>query len=159
MAGLGVAIPQTRALIQAVALRSQSDLDTGRFRDEWEPAVDAVLERGLPGLTFGIGAGESFITGAGEERTYIHNLILYCLVYFGSPGLGLMLLSYILLFLALVRRSYAEDDPRYAGLAAMLAGMFVFAQFFAVHKLFSYNLMLVLAAQTLAQPAGKRGLS
>jgi O-antigen ligase len=159
MAALGVAIPQTRALMQAVAMRSQSELDTGRFRDEWEPAVDAVLERGLPGLTFGIGAGESFITAGGEERTYIHNLVLYSLVYFGTPGLGLMLLSYILLFLALVRRSYSEDDPRYLGLAAMLAGMFVFAQFFAVHKLFSYNIMLVLAAQTLAQPARKRGLS
>jgi len=149
---LALAFAPTRAMVLAVVLRSQSSLDTGRFSDEWEPAMDAVLSRGIPGVTAGIGAGESFVTAAGEERTYVHNLLLYGLVYFGGPGLGLILLGYLIVFLGLLRRGARSGDMRFLALAAMVAAMFVFAQFFAVHKLFSYNLMLALAAQALTQP-------
>jgi hypothetical protein len=66
-----------------------------------------------------------------------------------------MLLAYVLLVAGLWRRALASGDRRYLALAAMVVGLFVYAQFFAVHKLFSYNLMLLLAAQALVQPPGK----
>lgn len=163
-AGLGLvvaaavllAVPQTRALLGALVLRSQSDADTGRIADEWVPALNAVAMDGPVGLVAGIGAGESFVTAGGESRTYVHNLLLYGLVYFGAPGLASLLLGYLLLVAGLLRRGFRAGDLRYLALAAMVGGMFLYAQFFAVHKLFSYNLMLALCGQALAQPAGGR---
>ena len=148
-----VAIPQTRALLQAVVLRSQASVDTGRIGDEWVPAINNLLGQGVPGLLGGIGAGQSFITVSGEERTYIHNLLLHALVYFGAPGLCLLLLAYAVLTVGLFRRGVQSGDTRYFSLTALLVALLVYAQFFAVHKLFSFNLMVMLAMQALVQPA------
>ncbi len=146
-------IPHTRALVEAIVLRTQTSLDTGRVTDEWIPALNAMLDNGVAGVLGGIGSGQTFITGSGEERTYVHNVILYGLVYFGVPGLCLILLGYILLVAGLWHRGNVTGDRRYLALAALVVALFVYAQFFAVHKLFSYNLMLVLAAQALVQPS------
>lgn len=148
-------IPHTRALLEALVLRSQTSADTGRIADEWIPALNTVLDDGLPGVFGGIGAGQSFITASGEERTYVHNVLLYGLVYFGAPGLALMLLAYVMILVGLWRRALAHADRRYLALAAMVVALLVYAQFFAVHKLFSYNLMLMLAVQALVQPPGR----
>ncbi len=145
------AIPHTRALVQAIILRSQTSVDTGRIADEWVPAVNATLDEGVPGLLGGIGAGQSFITAGGEERTYVHNVLLYGFVYFGLPGLCLMLSGYLILLIGLWRLGDQTGDRRYLALGAMVGGLFIYAQFFAVHKLFSYNLMLMLAAQAVLQ--------
>lgn len=154
-----LAVPQTRALLGALVLRTQADADTGRVVDEWLPALNAVAMDGPVGLVAGIGAGESFVTAGGESRTYVHNLPLYGLVYFGAPGLAGILLGYLLLVVGLLRRGWRDGDPRYLALAVMVGGMFLYAQFFAVHKLFSYNLMLALCGQALAQPPGARTAS
>lgn len=148
-------IPHTRSLLEAIVLRSQTSADTGRIADEWIPALNAVIDDGLPGVFGGIGAGQSFVTAGGEERTYIHNLLLYGLVYFGAPGLALLLLAYALLLVGLWRRALASADRRYLALASLVVALLVYAQFFAVHKLFSYNLMLMLALQALVQPPGR----
>jgi hypothetical protein len=148
------AIPHTRALLQALFIRSATSVDTGRVANEWVPALDAVVGGGLPDLLAGMGSGQSFVTAGGEEQTYVHNLVLYGLVYFGAPGLCLILLGYALLVAGLWRRGYTTGDRRYFALAALVVALFVYAQFFAVHKLFSYNLMLMLAAQALVQPPG-----
>jgi hypothetical protein len=148
-------IPHTRALLEALVLRSQNSADTGRIADEWIPALNSVIDDGLPGVFGGIGAGQSFITASGEERTYVHNLLLYGLVYFGAPGLALTLLAYALLLVGLWRRALASADRRYLALAALVVALLTYAQFFAVHKLFSYNLMLMLAVQALVQPPGR----
>jgi len=148
------AIPHTRALLQALFIRSATSVDTGRVANEWVPALDAVVGGGLPDLLAGMGSGQSFITAGGEEQTYVHNLVLYGLVYFGAPGLCLILLGYALLVAGLWRRGHRTGDRRYFALAALVIALFVYAQFFAVHKLFSYNLMLMLAAQALVQPPG-----
>ena len=150
--GILYLIPQTRSLLEALVLRSQTQADTGRIADEWIPALNAVINDGLAGVFGGIGAGQSFITASGEERTYVHNLLLYGLVYFGAPGLALMLVAYALTLAGLWRRAVASLDRRYLALAALVAALLVYAQFFAVHKLFSYNLMLMLAVQALVQP-------
>ncbi len=155
--GLVVAIPPTRALASALALRSQFDLDNGRIDEEWVPAFTAVVDDGVPGLLAGIGAGESFITASGEERTYVHNLLLYTLVYYGLPGVLLLVLLYGCAGVGLVRRGLATGDTRYLALAALLIAMFVYAQFFAVHKLLSYNLMLMLILQVLLRPRAADG--
>lgn len=155
-AGVLLAVPQTRALLGALVLRTQADADTGRIYDEWIPALGAVARDGPAGLLAGIGAGESFITAGGEPRTYVHNLLLYALVYFGAPGLASLLAGYATLAAGLLSRARLTGDPRFLALAAMLGGMFLYAQFFAVHKLFSYNLMLALCGQALAQPVGTR---
>ena len=153
--GILYVIPHTRSLLEALVLRSQASADTGRIADEWIPAVTAVIDDGLPGVLGGIGAGQSFVTAGGEERTYVHNLLLYGLVYFGAPGLALMLLAYVLVLVGLWRRAVASADRRYLALAALVVALMVYAQFFAVHKLFSYNLMLMLAVQALLQPSGR----
>jgi hypothetical protein len=152
--GILYLIPHSRALLEALVIRSQTSVDTGRIVDEWIPALNTVIDDGLPGVLGGIGAGQSFITAGGEERTYVHNVLLYGLVYFGAPGLCLMLLAYVLLVTGLWRRALASADRRYLALAALIVGLFVYAQFFAVHKLFSYNLMVMLATQALVQPPG-----
>jgi O-antigen ligase len=149
-----LAIPQTRALIQAVVLRSQTSADTGRVSDEWVPALNTLLDQGIPGLLGGLGAGQSFITLSGEERTYIHNFVLHALVYFGVPGLCLLVLAYAVLVVGLYRRGARSGDTRYFALGALLVSLLVYAQFFAVHKLFSFNLMVLLVTQALVQPPG-----
>ena len=150
--GLFYLVPQTRSLLEAVVLRSLTDADTGRLADEWIPALNAVVDGRLTGVLGGIGAGQSFITAGGEERTYVHNLMLYGLVYFGAPGLALVLAAYGFVLFGLWRRAVANADNRYLALAALVVALLVYAQFFAVHKLFSYNLMLMLAVQALVQP-------
>lgn len=162
LVGLGLAvvialllvIPQTRALLQALVLRSQISADTGRIGDEWVPALNTLLDQGIPGLLGGIGAGQSFITLSGEERTYIHNFVLQAVVYFGVPGLCLLLLAYAVLIVGLYRRGARSGDTRYFALGALLVSLLVYAQFFAVHKLFSFNLMVLLVTQALVQPPG-----
>lgn len=153
--GILYLIPHTRSLLEALVLRSQTEADTGRIANEWIPALNAVIDDGLPGILGGIGAGQSFITAGGEERTYVHNVLLYGLVYFGAPGLALMLLAYAVILVGLWRRALASADRRYLALAAMVVALLVFAQFFAVHKLFSYNLMLMLVVQALVQPLAR----
>jgi hypothetical protein len=153
--GILYLIPHTRSLLEALVLRSRTEADTGRIADEWIPALNSVIDDGLSGVFGGIGAGQSFITAGGEERTYVHNLLLYGLVYFGAPGLALMLLAYAVLLVGLWRRALASADRRYLALAALVVALLVYAQFFAVHKLFSYNLMLMLAVQALVQPPGQ----
>src|SRR5262249_52930574 len=131
-------LPHGRALLEALAVRGRTQADTGRIADEWIPALNATINDGLRGVLGGIGAGQSFITASGEERTYVHNLLLHGLVYFGAPGLALMLLAYALILLGLWRRAVASADRRYLALAALVVALLVYAQFFAVHKLFSY---------------------
>jgi hypothetical protein len=154
-AGVLAFVPPWSALTRSVALRISTASDNSRLDDEWAPAVRRVLDDPLS-IAVGIGAGESFITGAGEERTYVHNMVIYVLLYHGLIGLLVVGAFYGVVLILLTRRALAEASPLYAALAALLVAMLVYAQFFAVHKLFSYNAMLALiAAAGLARPAAK----
>jgi hypothetical protein len=153
-AAIVVTVPPLRALAGAVVLRATLEGDTGRMADEWSPVVESISDEGLGAAVHGVGAGRSFVTGAGQERTYIHNVVLYGLYYSGIPGAGLWLLAYGLLGLGLFKRGWSDEAPELLALASLVVALFVYGQFFAVHKLLSYNLLLMLAVQGLC--AGPR---
>jgi len=142
-------VPALRVLAQAVTLRTAADQDNGRIANEWVPAMQQVSSS-TSAMTLGIGAGRSFITGEGEERTYVHNLVIYSLVYGGVSGVVIMAMFYLVVAMALVRRIRHEAGLESAAMLALLVALATYAQFFAVHKLLSYNLMLALIAQAAA---------
>jgi len=146
-----VAIPYSRSLASAIVLRLQ-ERDNNRVVDEWTPAFGAMMDAGAAGVLAGVGSGESFVTASGDQRTYVHNLVIYAALYYGVPGAGLILLAYLLLVVGLVRRGLRGGGPRFLALAALTVALLVYAQFFAVHKLLSYNLMLALVLQVALLP-------
>ncbi len=149
-AALAIAtVPTLRVLAQAVTLRTAADQDNGRLANEWVPAIQQV-SAGPATMVLGIGAGRSFITGEGEERTYVHNLGIYSLVYGGVGGVVITVMLYLVIAIALLRRIAREPGLESAAMLALLVALVVYAQFFAVHKLLSYNLMLALIAQAAA---------
>ena len=87
-------IPKIHMLEQGLLARFYSasssqaaDYSNGRLYDEWIPALTTWLNADLVSLLFGIGAGNTFTVATGEERTYIHNLLIYSLVYGGLAGI------------------------------------------------------------------------
>lgn len=148
-AGTVVVTPPLRSLAGAVLVRAQTAGDTGRVDDEWIPAIGMLGGGGVPAALTGIGAGQTFVTAGGEERTYVHNLVIYALLYSGIPGATMWLLGYLILTVELLRRGWREDRPELLGGAVMVVAIFIYGQFFAVHKLLSYNLMLFFAIQML----------
>lgn len=142
ISALVAAVPALRVLAMTLVLRSRESFDNGRIDDEWLPAIAEVLRHDLSGVLVGIGTGMSFITATGEERTYVHNFVLYLLLYNGAIGLVLVAGLYVVLFAALVQRAFARRAPEYLACAALLVALFVYSQFFAVHKLLSYNAMI-----------------
>lgn len=145
-------IPQIRIFEQGLLARfdfnastlHHADYSNGRLYDEWLPALSTWLHSNFIHLLFGIGAGQTFIIASGEERTYIHNLMLYSLVYGGFFGLFSCLLLYFTLFKTLILRAYQSNQVIYFGYAALLMSIFSYAQFFAVHKGLAFNAMLFL---------------
>lgn len=148
------AVPALRVLASAVVLRSRTDQDNGRLTNEWLPAVKRVVASPTS-LALGIGAGDSFITGEGEVRTYVHNLVIYSLLYGGLFGLVATALFYATVGVLLARAGSTAHGFEPAALLALLVALIVYAQFFAIHKLLSYNLMVALiAAAAVPPPAG-----
>jgi len=143
-------VPPWSTLTRALIIRVQTASDNSRLDDEWIPAVRTLVDDGPAATVTGIGAGRTFLTGAGEERTYVHNLGIYVLLYHGFAGVLATGLLYLVLFACLARRAVAEKDVLVAAFAAVLVGLALYAQFFAVHKLLSYNLMLALLVPVAA---------
>ena len=154
-------IPKINMLEQGVWARfsyhssaaGSTDYSNGRLYDEWLPAINTWANSGVLGLFFGIGAGNTFIVASGEERTYIHNLAIYSLVYGGFYGLFACLWLYFTVFKTLLIRAAQSNQLIYLGFAALLASMFSYAQLFAVHKGLAFNAMLFLIITlALSQP-------
>lgn len=144
-------VPTLRVLAQAVVLRTEADQDNGRLANEWIPAVRQV-SASPASLALGIGAGATFVTGEGEERTYVHNLGIYALVYGGITGVIATALLYLVIGAGLFHRARTDAGLEGAALLALLVALVVYAQFFAVHKLLSYNLMLAVLAGAAVPP-------
>jgi O-antigen ligase len=121
---------------------------TGRL-DEWGAAFQTWRTSGKVGAIFGIGSGVPFKVSGGVSRTYVHNLLLYSLLYQGLLGLFSTVFFYIMLFLNLIQSGLARKERIYLAFASLLAGLFLYALFFAVHKLLAYNAMLLLTASTV----------
>ena len=120
------------------------DYSNGRIYDEWIPALNRWLNSGILGLFFGIGAGSSFTIASGEERTYIHNLCIYNLVYGGLYGLLAYLFLYYTIFKTLLYRAWQTNQTLYIAAAALFSSIFFYGQLFAVHKGLAFNVMLFL---------------
>lgn len=125
-------------------LTASTDYTNGRLYDEWLPALNTWGHSGLFTLLFGIGAGNSFIVASGEERTYIHNLSIYSLVYGGVYGFIVTLWLYYTLLKTFVVRSLQTQQIIYIGFAALLSSLYCYGQLFAVHKGLAFNAMLFL---------------
>lgn len=145
-------IPKIQLLTQGVMARFYShtsslgsvDYTNGRLYDEWIPALKTWANSGIFSMIFGIGAGNVFTVASGEERTYIHNILIYCLVYGGFYGLFTCLFLYFILFKTLIARAMQSGQTIYLAFAALLVSLFTYAQLFAVHKGLAFNAMLFL---------------
>jgi len=120
------------------------DYSDGRIYDEWLPALMRWGQSGWLSIFFGIGAGNTFNVLSGEERTYIHNLTIYSLVYGGIFGLFSCLWLYFTIFKTLIARAFQSKQFIYLAYAGLLASLFFYGQLFAVHKGLAYNVMLFL---------------
>jgi hypothetical protein len=156
-------IPRVHMLEQGLLARffhasasATTDYSNGRLYDEWIPALKVWMNSDLISLFFGIGAGQTFIVANGEERTYIHNLSIYSLVYGGFYGLFTCIGLYLVTFKTLIARASQTRQPIYLSFAALLAGLYFYGQLFAVHKGLAFNAMLFLMiAIALMQPTNK----
>jgi hypothetical protein len=144
-------LPKVNLLLQGLWARfassassKASDYSNGRLYEEWVPALTAWLNAPSISLFFGIGAGHSFFIANGEERTYIHNLSIYSLVYGGFYGIFAYLWLYFTLVKTLLRRAIQTTQVLYLSFSALLISMFFYGQLFAVHKGLAYNAMLFL---------------
>lgn len=130
--------------IHTAASGSSADYSNGRIFEEWLPALYHWTHSGILDIFFGIGAGHSFIIASGEERTYIHNLLIYDLVYGGIFGFLASISLYFFTFKTLLIRAKQSMQIIYLALAALLVSLFFYGQLFAVHKGFAFNAMLFL---------------
>lgn len=145
-------IPKIYMLEQGILARfyhhgssaTSTDYSNGRLYDEWIPALHTWLNSGALSIFFGMGTGSTFTVATGEERTYIHNLIIYTLVYGGIYGLFGCLWLYFTIFKTLILRAKQSQQTIYLGFAALLISIFSYAQLFAVHKGLAFNAMLFL---------------
>ncbi len=155
--GLFIAVvPPLRNLAMAVVERQQSVGDNARIDDEWMPALNQWEASGPEGFWFGIGLGQTVKDFSGEEKTYIHNQTIYSMVYTGVVGTALTVAFYALTFGSLVRRFWRDRTYVDLAMAACLASLWTYGQLFAVHKLFSFNLVLfVVAAFALRRTVGE----
>jgi hypothetical protein len=157
-------IPKIHMLEQGLLARfdsssfNTSDYSNGRIYDEWIPALHFWMNSDSISLFFGIGAGNTFTVATGEERSYIHNLMIYSLVYGGFFGLLTCLWLYITVFKTLVARAFQTHQTVYLGLAALLGSIFFYGQLFAVHKGLAFNAMLFLIIALALQPPTKQNL-
>lgn len=137
-----VSIPTLRNLALSVVERQAKVGDNARIDEEWLPALTTWDSRGADAVLIGIGLGVPIKLLTGAENTYVHNQVIYTLVYTGLIGTVLILGLYFFAFYVLSKRYLREKLIYDAAAAALLCGLFAYGLFFAVHKLFSYNLMV-----------------
>lgn len=158
VAVVGASVAPVRILARTLAMRTEESVDTGR-REEWGAAADRIVSGGPITQTTGIGAGSAFTTDDGESRTYVHNLTIYSLLYNGFVGLVGVFLLYVVVTATLVRNAFIGGHAAALSLSALLVSQYVYAQFFAVHKLLSYNVMVAIICQAAlvgAAPLARR---
>ena len=129
-------------IIKAVLQRNEDVGDNGR-NDELLSALSVYLSSSSFEILFGIGPGTEFSVEEGDDRSYIHNSVLYFLVYGGVFGLCIYIFIHYYLIRILLRNSRVEKYPISLSLASLLLALLIYAQFFAVHKTLPYNLMFI----------------
>jgi hypothetical protein len=143
-------------ILDVLAARGNEKTD-GRIDYEVIPALELYRDSGIGAWLFGVGAGTPFIDSILDERTYLHNLSLYALLYGGVIGFVIVHWLWWLLAKRLNAAWRERGDGEALTLLGVMIGMFVFAQFFAVHKILPFNLILWLAVScVVTQPALSR---
>lgn len=128
-----------------------NDYSNGRFQEEWLPAIQTWLSSSSSNHLLGIGAGKPFYTYSGHPQTFIHNQLIYLLVYGGIFTLITSLLLFSLLSWYLLTNAMRVKDLSNLSLLTLFASMSMYAQLFAVHKLLAYNAILfLLIAMTIS---------
>lgn len=136
--------PSSPLLRQLIELSSGKQRPAGgRFEDEWLPAWQHYLKGNLLEKAIGIGAGRPFVTGSGEPRTYIHNFPLYVLLYQGALGLAAWIGLGALVALRLFSRFLCFRDWVAGAMLIIWLSLQFYALMFAVHKLVSFNLLML----------------
>ncbi len=137
----------------SASFSKSTDYSNGRIYDEWIPALSFWMNSDFLSLFFGIGAGNTFTIASGEERSYIHNMLIYHLVYGGLFGFLASLGLYLIALKTLLTRAAQSKQTIYLAFASLLGSLFFYGQFFAVHKGLAFNAMLFLIlAMALYQP-------
>lgn len=145
-------VPPLRNLAMVVVERQRELGDNARLEDEWLPALQLWERRGPLASLVGIGLGEPIRTFSGDEKTYIHNQAIYNVVYTGYLGLVMVYGVYFTSLFVFLRRFWRDRSVYDLGAAACLVAIMIYALFFAVHKLLSFNLMLfTLVAMAMRQ--------
>jgi len=141
-------VQSTRAAFLAFSARAGmhnfADYSTGRIDAEWLPAIKIWWHAKLLNFLFGAGSGIGFDAPWGKSITYMHNLLVYALFYGGIFGVVAVLGVYLATFYSLWEKAKILAEPQYFMFCAFLFGLFCYAELFAVHKLFSYNLIFAL---------------
>lgn len=132
------------ALLNALLLRNAAVGD-GRIDYEVIPALELYVSSGPGVWLLGVGAGTPFVDSTLESRTYLHNVILYALLYGGLAGVFVVLALWWRLAVRVNTLWRQQGDPDWLALLSVIAAMFCYAQFFAVHKILPFNLILWLA--------------
>jgi hypothetical protein len=144
------AAPPTKAELEAAVMKAVVEANSGqqlaagsRLHDEWGPALMQYWHNGLLEKVIGMGAGKPFKTAAGEERTYIHNFPLYVLLYQGIIGIVIWLVLNGTIAWRLFNTFIHSGSIRCAAVLSLFVSLQVLALLFAVHKLLSFNILIV----------------
>ncbi len=131
-------------------------LGSGRVENEWLPAITSYRDGGWSVWLFGFGAGHKLETKTGDTQRYIHNYILHILLFNGAIGILGFTVFYGALAGVLLIRIKQSSNPIYSATFALLTSLQVYALFFAVHKLLSFNLMIIAITLVAIYPISER---
>ena len=138
-----IVVSPVRSITDAILQRNDDVGDNGR-NGELFSVLNVYSQSSVFQILFGIGAGTEFSVEEAEDRSYVHNSIIYFLAYGGIVGLLVMIFLHYESLRILLKNCKYETNPDSLSFASLLTALFIYVQFFAVHKTLPYNLMLVL---------------
>lgn len=119
--------------------------DNGRIYEEYLPALARWHGGDMTTWIWGILPGDNFLTHGGQQRTYLHNVVLYFLVFHGLTGLLILGILYMFVLKTLhtcASRGPVAHQAVAISILSLLIAITVHALFFSVHKSLGYNAML-----------------
>lgn len=140
-------VPRFQASIDAFVERMGAiDLGEGRIEGEWDIAVSqytSAADESLTTALFGFGPRFSFEASFGDTRSYLHNVELFWLIFYGLAGATI---GCMMLWAGSVRviRNCGSGTLASCHVACCWFGLIAYAQVFAVHKLVLFNVQLAI---------------
>jgi hypothetical protein len=140
-------VPRFQASIEAFVERmGMTDLGEGRIEGEWDIALSqftSAADESLTTALFGFGPRFSFESSFGDTRSYLHNVELFWLIFYGLVGAAI---GCVMLWAGSIRviRNCGSGSVASCYVACCWFGLIAYAQVFAVHKLVLYNVQLAI---------------